>query len=97
MTPGRPVGRRQTLWHTFSVARKMVEGCNATSAERTGSREFADAIPCLHGVPTGLGSLFEGCPNGCNEICLSTTRSGRAWGAVRTGAMTFDRVQTLST
>ncbi|HTK07755.1 MAG TPA: hypothetical protein VL485_11345 [Ktedonobacteraceae bacterium] len=45
----------------ISVAREPVEGRHATSAEPAGSREFPDAIACLHGVPTGLGSGANGC------------------------------------
>jgi hypothetical protein len=33
---------------------------HATSDEREESREFPDAIPCLHGVPTSLAGLFLG-------------------------------------
>ncbi|HTK07694.1 MAG TPA: hypothetical protein VL485_11035 [Ktedonobacteraceae bacterium] len=57
----RPVGRRQRSWHTFLWQAKPWKGRNATSAEPAGSREFADAIPCLHGVPTGLGNGANGC------------------------------------
>ncbi|HTK08048.1 MAG TPA: hypothetical protein VL485_12825 [Ktedonobacteraceae bacterium] len=53
----RPAGRNQTSWRQA----KPWKGRNATSAEPAGSRAFPDAIPCLHGVPTGLGSGANGC------------------------------------
>ncbi|HTK06120.1 MAG TPA: hypothetical protein VL485_03045 [Ktedonobacteraceae bacterium] len=44
------------LWHA-----NPWKGRNATSAEPTGSREFADAMEARNGVPTGLGSGANGC------------------------------------
>jgi hypothetical protein len=61
MTLERPVGRRQMSWHTFLWHANPWKGRNATSAEPAGPREFPDAIPCLHGVPTGLGSGANRC------------------------------------
>jgi hypothetical protein len=53
-------GLSKFMAHVFCDKRNGGKGWYASSAKRRDSSEFPDAIPCLHGVPTSLGSGTNG-------------------------------------